>query len=200
MIITLSRPLDDAHVLLDDQAVEASQLGVAMPLDPGPHAIVVQSPTLDEPLHQSITVIQGAKNQLFSIVVPAPPPPPPLPPPVPQPAVLRVPTPSPTASRRPEPHSWWPPHPVVWVGFGVAAVGATAGAVTGGIALSRGTDLDMQCATSGCTQREIDDAGAIADVATASLIIAGVGAAVGIVALAIDLADDPDDVALAFRF
>jgi hypothetical protein len=101
--------------------------------------------------------------------------------------------------------------PLVWVGFGVAAAGVIVGAVTGGLALAREDELAEACPNKLCSEDQRDDfesGQTLAHVSTVSFAVAGAGAIVGIVALAIDLtrSDEvglvlaPGAVALRGRF
>lgn len=75
---------------------------------------------------------------------------------------------------------------VGWTGVALAAAGLVAGAVSGGVAMSNKSDLDDECAAGRCTQDDIDAGSLPAHVSTASFIVAGVGALVGIICLAVD--------------
>ena len=79
---------------------------------------------------------------------------------------------------------------LAWTGFGLAGAGLVLGGVAGGIALSEYQQLEDECPTLGCSQDQIDEARTIAHVGTAGFVVAGVGAAVGLVALLIS--DDAD--------
>jgi hypothetical protein len=79
-----------------------------------------------------------------------------------------------------------------WTGVAFAAAGLVVGAVTGGLAMSNKAQLEDDCAARNCTQEDIDSGAIPATVSTVSFIVAGVGALVGIIGLAVDLsADEP---------
>ena len=61
---------------------------------------------------------------------------------------------------------------------------ALDGGITGGISFGQAKDLEEQCNTS-CTQEEIDDMLLLANVSNVSFGVAGAGAILGIVGLAI---------------
>ncbi len=72
------------------------------------------------------------------------------------------------------------------VGFGVGAAGLIVGSVTGGITLSRVSDLDDQCPDRTCPAAvadDLDEAEVISHVSTVGFAVAGVGVTVGVVGL-----------------
>lgn len=74
--------------------------------------------------------------------------------------------------------------PLVYAGFSVAVTGLVAGAVTGGLALSRASDLQDACPDKVCTsdqRADYDEGVRFAHAATGCLIFGGVGAVVGVV-------------------
>jgi hypothetical protein len=68
----------------------------------------------------------------------------------------------------------------------VGGVGLVVGAITGGLALSNGSELKDQCDTEGCTQKEIDRGIALAHTSTAMMLIGGLGITVGIIGVVLD--------------
>ncbi len=78
--------------------------------------------------------------------------------------------------------------PLVWVGLGVAGAGAIVGAITGGVSFARAKDLQKTCADNLCPpeqQGDIDQMILLANVSNVSFAVAGAGAIVGIIGLAI---------------
>jgi hypothetical protein len=79
--------------------------------------------------------------------------------------------------------------PLVFVGFGFAAAGAIAGGITGGLSLSKASEVHDACPVPeqcGADQQEtFDSATTLAHVSTISFAVAGAGAVVGIIGLAI---------------
>jgi hypothetical protein len=76
--------------------------------------------------------------------------------------------------------------PLVYVGFSIAGAGLIAGAITGGLALSKGGEISDACPDKTCTeeQRDTYDTGiALAHASTACFAIAGAGAVLGVVGL-----------------
>jgi hypothetical protein len=80
--------------------------------------------------------------------------------------------------------------PVAWVGFGIGAAGLVAGAITGGITLSRAAALDEQCPEQQCPPDQRDavrTAITLGDASTACFIVGGLGVGVGLASLLMSL-------------
>jgi hypothetical protein len=76
--------------------------------------------------------------------------------------------------------------PLVYVGFGVAAAGVIVGGVTGVLTLSKGSTLKDACPDGHCgpsQQDALHETRTLGTVATVSFVVAGAGAALGIVGL-----------------
>ncbi len=76
--------------------------------------------------------------------------------------------------------------PLVYVGFGVAGAGLLVGAITGGLSMNQAADLKDRCPGDVCApdiEGEVDTMMTLGHVSTASFIIAGIGAGVGLVGL-----------------
>jgi len=88
--------------------------------------------------------------------------------------------------------------PLVWVGFGVGAVGIIVGSITGGLSLSAAAELEDACEADGrCPpeqQSALDRATTTATVSTISFIAGGAGVALGVVGLLVG-GDADDDTA-----
>ncbi len=83
--------------------------------------------------------------------------------------------------------------PLVWVGFGIGAVGLVLGSITGGVSFSQAQELQDTCADNTCPsnrQGDVDEMLALAHVSTVSFVIAGVGATIGVVGLFLGGSDD----------
>ena len=78
--------------------------------------------------------------------------------------------------------------PLLWVGVGVAVVGAAAGTVTGLVSMGKTSDAEAGCtANNKCppsTHDALDGASMFATISTVSFIVAGAGAGVTVIALA----------------
>ena len=77
--------------------------------------------------------------------------------------------------------------PLLWVGVGVAVVGAAAGTVTGLVSMGKTSDVESGCgANNKCppsTHDALDGARMFATISTVSFIVAGAGAGLTVVAL-----------------
>ncbi|MBW2455726.1 MAG: hypothetical protein JRI68_14510 [Deltaproteobacteria bacterium] len=187
----------DVKVTSDGTVLVESLDGRPIRLDPGAHKLRFERPG-SPPIEQQIVAREGEKNRrldvMFQAEAGATPPPTAT-------ATGAVPSPDPPPPG-PEPAPTTPDEadsggisPLVWVGFGVAGVGLIVGGITGGLAMSKGSELDDQCAGEGCTQDDIDGGMVVAHVSTASFVIAGAGAAVGLVGLLIGGSSEPEEAA-----
>lgn len=77
--------------------------------------------------------------------------------------------------------------PLVWIGFGVAGVGAVVGAVTGIATLGKASKVKDECPDQRCTtpagQSDLDSAHTLGAVSTVSFALAGAGVVVGVIGL-----------------
>lgn len=153
----------DATVERDGIVLGAPSLNIPLPLDPGAHTVVVKARGRPDGT-TSITLGEGESKRIEVDVGAGA---------APSGAVGDAPKTSPS--------------PLVFVGFGVAAVGAVVGAVTGVVALGAGSDADKACPSGVCAnQQALDDAKAgqtMGTVSTIAFIVAGVGAGVGVYGL-----------------
>jgi len=160
----------DFELTINGELVATELAGRALELDPGTHDIEVRRPSLGRSVKRKVVVSEGEQGRRVEIDFA--PPRAPLKPP------LRI------AAETRSPFARV--HPVTWVGFNMALVGATVGSVTGALALTRAADLEEACGGNVCseTQRgEYDEGVALAHASTASLVVAGVGAALGVITL-----------------
>jgi hypothetical protein len=77
---------------------------------------------------------------------------------------------------------------LVFGGFGLAVVGLVAGGVTGGIAFSKADDVKAQCENDICdpkAESDLDSTKSMAMISNISFAVAGAGAILGIVGLAL---------------
>jgi hypothetical protein len=75
---------------------------------------------------------------------------------------------------------------LIYGGFGLGAVGLVVGSITGGMTLSKASDIDPQCANDICApaaRSDLDSANTLGTVSTISFIAGGIGAAAGVVGL-----------------
>lgn len=93
--------------------------------------------------------------------------------------------------------------PLLWVGVGVAVVGAAAGTVTGLVSMGKTSDAESGCtADNKCppsTHDALDGARMFATISTVSFIVAGAGAGVAVVALVMGRSPSPEQKATGPR-
>jgi len=153
----------DAEVRIDERLQLLD--GRAIELDPGPHLLQVELPG-GASREMVFEALQGQRNQALEVYF--------------------APAPSKVTTVRQTPAGPWAV--AGYVGFAVGGVGFLAGAITGGLALSNGSELEEQCATEGCTQSEIDRGLALAHTSTATFLVGGFGVSLGIIGVVVDSA------------
>lgn len=158
----------------------ASQADAPVSLDPGTHEVELVAPGVPR-LQRRVDLQEGDRKTLTltlesSATQPLPPPPPPL--------VLPQ-----TQPERSVP--LWS-----WIGFGATGVGAVVGGITGGLSMSRASAFKATQLPNGNypeserpTQRE---SLTLAHVSTASFVVAGVGAVVGLTGVILTYAVEPE--------
>ncbi|OJY24304.1 MAG: hypothetical protein BGO98_20810 [Myxococcales bacterium 68-20] len=159
----------DAVVERDGVVLGAPSMGIPLPLDPGPHAIVVKATGRADATSQ-ITLGEGESKRIELDAGPS------------TGAATTQPSP-PQGDKAPERSL----SPLVFIGFGVAAAGVAAGSVTGLMALGAGSDAKTSCPDLRCgNQQAFDDVESgrmLGTVSTVSFIVAGAGAALGVYGL-----------------
>ncbi|MEZ4439079.1 MAG: hypothetical protein R3B72_08320 [Polyangiaceae bacterium] len=180
-----------AEVKVDGLPVAAKG---AIELDPGTHVVQVTADGYVAGAH-SLDLTPSERRVLQVALAPlAVPPPPPAPPSLPEP-------PPPARDTASEGSSTG--LALMVTGFSVAGLGLVAGAVTGALSLSAAAELEDLCdpnkncplAADSVRSRSLTTA----HVSTASFIVAGVGAVVGVVGVVVHLQDEPTDTALWLR-
>ncbi len=164
----------DVRVYVDGRLVRDKLDGRPVYIDPGKHKLRFEHQNA-EAIEQELLISEGQKSVQVpvSFARKAGAPQPPTPPP-PEDTVETS-----TVS------------PLVYVGFGLGAVGLIVGTVTGAMSLSKASELHDECPQMGpeewiCPEErhsEMDTAYTLAHVSTASFIIAGVGVGLGLVSL-----------------
>jgi len=160
-------------VTVDGKEVPSAIVGLPYPVDPGQRTIEAQT----ESAHTdavTITVAEGQSQEVTlrlvtdeAVLAPPPEPPPKAPPPAPppEPAQRKV-------------------SPLVFVGFGTAAVGLIVGAITGGLSLAKTSDTKAaHCTGNACTPDAapgLDEANTLANVSNVAFGVAALGVGVGI--------------------
>lgn len=150
-------------VLVDGVELAASNLAVARKINPGAHVVVVKGGGAEKTT--TFEVPEGATKEVsldFSDAKPHEAPP-------------AAPPDAPTSVS-----------PLVWAGFGVGGLGLVAGSITGVMHLSKTSTLKSACPNGKCPSSIADDydqAKTYGTISTISFVVAGVGAAVGVVGL-----------------
>jgi hypothetical protein len=145
-----------------------ASLDQPLAVDPGTH--VLAASVEGRAARQTITVPEGSGITRVDIDLspPAPPPPAPAPPP------------PPPAPSEPETRAlYWP----AGMAFSLGAAGVVVGGVAGAIALSTLDDIRSRCVDGHCPPEDEalgDRAGTLADLATASFVVGGIGLAAGV--------------------
>lgn len=165
-------------VTIDGVIVPAAAQSEARALNPGRHEIAARVGGGRES-GATIDVSSGETKEI-TLTVEAPPSPPPT---APVPSVGEPPA---------EPARKRSVLPIV--GFAVAGVGVTVGAVTGLLAMNGKSELDRKCIDKLCGRDDhaaLDRAGTMADVSTASFIVGGLGLGLGLYGLISDKGGAP---------
>ena len=151
-------------VTYDDAELEPTMIGTDMPVDPGKHVIVVESPGL--PNRKYDILMEEGKRQTLQVE-----------PGIPAPSTPAVPDESSRNTKR----------TVGFVVGGVGIAGLVAGAITGGLALSDSAAAEKACPTrKGCSSETIDIASrgqtlSIVNTVALALGIVGVGVSIPLI-------------------
>lgn len=171
-----------ASVTLDDQPLNTASLGVRRLIDPGDHVVKA---TLDgySPTDAHFTVAEGGSQTITLTLQKAA-----APNAASSPAPGAAPSPSPPAPADAAPAAAPASHSSIlpWIAFGVGGAGLVTGAVTGGLALGQHSSIVSDCGGSTCPtseQSKIDGYHTMTLVSTVGWVVAGVGAATGVVLL-----------------
>lgn len=172
------------EVARDGVVLGPVSLGVALPVDPGPHKIVARAPGRLEGT-KDITLAEGDAGRIE--VAPG--------------GVAAETTPAKPADVGAARGS--ATSPLVWIGFGTAVAGIAVGSVTGILALGRASDADRDCPNRACTDPSaldrIDGGRTLGTVSTIAFVVAGAGALVGVYGL-VAVRPAPSGVAFVGRF
>jgi hypothetical protein len=170
LTIVLAGATPDAEVVRDGVVLGAASMGVALPVNPGAHTLVVRA-SGHEDKSASVTIAES-ENKRIELTLGAPK------------AEPRTPIAGPPG--QPD-HSSRGTSPLVYAGFGAAIAGAAVGTIFGVITLGRASDAKTACPAGACTsQSAVDDAKSgqtFGTISTVGFIVAGAGAAVGVYGL-----------------
>jgi hypothetical protein len=177
-------------VTIDGAAVAAAALAVPFKLNPGHHVIEAKTKTAS-----GKTEVDVAERETKDVVIA-------LTATEGATAPVEPPTEPPPPEKPPEP----PPsggHTLTYASFGVAAVGVVLGGITGYISISKKNDATQNgCVNNKCppsTYDTIDSANTMATISTVSFIVAGAGAAVGVLSLVLRSEPAPSAPATGIR-
>jgi hypothetical protein len=169
-----------ATVVLDGTAIDPSVLALPHKLNPGEHAVVATAAGFTE---QKIKV-DLAERDAKSVVIAMQPIESAAPSPAPAASPAAASSPPPAAeAEAPKPR---PKSPLVYAGFGTAILGVAVGGITGIISLSKTSAVKVRCDGDRCPDTlhsDLSSARTFATIADVAFVVAGVGAAVGVVGL-----------------
>lgn len=178
-----------AKVTIDGTAILAATIGVPRKHNPGKHEVVVSAGTTEK--RESVELIEGEeKTVTIKLANDAP---------VKEPSEGSEEGGSPGEPETPKPSGT---SPLVYVGFGSAAVFALVGSVTGIMAFSRAGSAKEGCDGSRCpssTHEDIESSRTFGTVSTVSFALAGAGAIVGVIGLLSAPSEKPKTESSALR-
>ncbi|MCA9620524.1 MAG: hypothetical protein KC731_15990 [Myxococcales bacterium] len=192
----------DAVVKRDDIVVGRASLGLPLPLDPGPHVVVVEAPGHVDRRYEIDAV--AATQRTLTLELGDPEPEPASPPVAPHSSLspASAPTTPPSAPQPPPPASGGDGFTTAaWVAGGIGAAGLVLAAVAGGLTLAAKASVDEHCdAERLCSSQDGVDAaerGAVTGpLTTVGFVVGGVGAAA---AVTLALMSDGEDSAASLR-
>jgi hypothetical protein len=169
-------------VAVDGATVPPDEVTAPRPVDPGPHTVVATSAsgkaqaTVDLKEGDAVVVElrtatpDGSPRSIANPDVAAPPA---------------------SANASMTKPGW---SPAVWTAFGVAGAGVVVGGITGGIALSKASAVKGTCDGLHCPTTidgDLHSGRTLGDISTVALIVAGLGAAIGVVDLLLSHQENP---------
>lgn len=167
-----------AVIELDGKRLGADELGRPLPLDPGPHRVLVRVGTLES--DASVTLGEGELRRVRLAVPQAPPPPPPVvvpaPPPLPEPDESQPVPPAETSA-------WWV---AGWMGVGLGSVGLVVAATAGLVLLGKKSTIDANCTGTICNDiglAEAEDVPTLDSLGTSAFVVGAVLSAAGAIVL-----------------
>jgi hypothetical protein len=161
-------PASGASVRLDGSDVPPSLLGIAKKLDPGKHVVVASAPGFQE-ARAEVELAEGAQEQVVLKLEP-------------QTGQAETPiAPSPVAD-----DAGGGTSPLVYIGFGVGAVGIAVGSVTGLMSLSEASTAKEGCTDNICptkNEEAADSSKTLANISNVGFAVGLIGIGVGIYGL-----------------
>ena len=172
LTLSLAGGARDAEVVRDGVVLGAASMGVPLPVNPGAHVLVVRSTSFEDST-ESVTIAEGEAKRVELKVGTK------------KKAVAVTPATAPAPSTAGESQSG--ASPLVYIGFGTAAVGVVAGSIFGVLTLGKASDAKTACPSGNCKDAAaVDDAKSgqtLGTISTIAFIVGGAGAAVGIYGL-----------------
>ncbi len=158
----------DVEVVRDGVTLGAASMGVALPVNPGAHTLVVRAKD-HEDATQTITIAEG-ESKVVSLKLGGP-----------KKAIAAATATAPAATEG------GGTSPLVYVGFGTAIAGVAVGAITGVLAFGKASTAKTECPNvNDCSSKgtdAVDSGRTLGTIATIGFIVGGVGAAVGVYGL-----------------
>jgi hypothetical protein len=166
-------PVEDATVRLDGESLEATVLELPRKLDPGKHTVAATAVGFDT----TVRTVELGEGEHHAVTL-----------------VLR-------RMGDPTVRTIGDVSPLVWIGYSFTVVGAVAGAATGSAALAKSAALEADCPGEMCPRDEqgtIDSMNLLSHLSTASFVVAGAGAVLGTIGVAISMGgDEPEPTGAA---
>ncbi len=173
----------DPQVVLDEHPINSASLGVRRAIDPGTHVLRVTAAGF-KPAETKFTTIEGGSMDEPLVLeqdLSAPPPTAAVPATTPGATAAAV---SSSDTGAPQPSNARKIAP--FVAFGVGGIGLVLGAVTGVLAIGKHSTLSDECKNGcgpGTPQDDLSSYHTMGTLSTVGFIVAGVGAAAGVVLL-----------------
>jgi hypothetical protein len=169
LTLTLPDPKQaaDVEVVRDGVTLGAASMGVALPVNPGAHTLVVRAKDREDAT-QTVNIAEG-ESKVVRLVLGAP-----------KKAVAAAPVTAPATEGGGT-------SPLVYVGFGTAVAGVAVGAITGVLAFGKASTAKTECPNvNDCSTAGMDAVSSgrtLGTISTIGFIVGGVGAAVGVYGL-----------------
>jgi len=198
---------DAVKVTLDGTDVPSAAFGVRRPADPGEHVVLALAVGFS-PVEVKVTLVEGKAETVTLELKPGPGGPAALPGPTPTGPAVGPASPGPAGGQAglgpviggPPPPGLTPDQPdtsgptrrmVGFVGIGLGGAGIVVGAITGGLAASKHSDLAKQCPGGTCPisqmssiQSQIDSYNSMGTISTVGIVAGGALALTGIILVA----------------
>jgi hypothetical protein len=173
LTIALSGATAETEIERDGVVLGAASLNVPMPVNPGPHKLVVRAKGREDTT-ESITLAEGESKRVELKLGAAK-------------KETAAPLAQPSSPSSGAETSGGKTSPLVYVGFGLAGAGVIAGTITGLMTLGAASDAKNRCPGGACENNtQVEDANSgktMGTISTIAFIAGGVGAAIGVYGL-----------------